>query len=915
MKWSFHIFLLSFLLIANTVRGQSRINGDFSRISFSDFVRSIEEKTPYKFYFNPAWTDSLTITISATDIEIKDLLTEVLRSTDLNFVISLDHKVFLTKERTLLARLPNGIISNGTTQSSQSNFEVYSFDKKAEKQNEAETKLYIIGTKSDKGLTGNATLSGYVRDASTGEPLPGATVFLREPLIGTSADVLGHYSLTIPTGKNVITIQSVGMQSVQRSIMLYGNGKLDIELGEEITSLKDVVVNSEHEISVTGVQMGREKLDIRSMKQMPMALGETDVMKVVLTLPGVQSVGEGTNGLNVRGGSSNQNLILFNGATVYNPSHLFGFFSTFNPDVIRSIELYKSGFEANTGGRLSSVLEVNSREGNLKKFSATGGISPITGRLAIEGPILKDKTSFIVAGRSTYSDWILKRLEHQQFQNSAASFYDINLNIGHKINDNNHLSASAYTSQDGFKLGGDTTYNYSDRNVSVKWSHRFNQKLFSNILATASEYRFSMFSHFNRTRSFKLDYTVRQYQVKADFDYIFNEHHTFNVGLSSIIYQLKPGSYLPGGEESIMEPNILESEKGIETAIYLGDNFEVNSKLLLYLGIRYSQYSCLGPRQVFQYNSQLPIEEGSIIDTIQFSGGTIKSYHGPEPRINARYMLSRNSSLKLSYSRMRQYIQMLSNNTAISPTDTWKLSDTYIKPQIADQFSVGWFQNSRLFEFSVETYYKIIGRTIDYQNGAILLLNHHLETDVLEAKGKSYGAEFMLKKSAGRFNGWISYTWSRSFLKTLSRFDIEVVNQGNYYPTNFDKPHGVNIISNYKFNRRLNISVNVVYGTGRPVTLPLSKFSLEGTNRLVYSDRNGYRVPDYFRTDISINFDGNHKLKKLAHSSWTFAVYNLTGRRNAYSVFFKSEDSGKINGYKLSVLGQAIPTLTYNFRI
>lgn len=909
-----YLAVACFLLLVGTVYGQ-KISLNLSKATFTEFVYSVEQNTSYHFYFDPHWTDSISVTVQVQDEDLDKVLSDLLMPADLNFTITKHNQVFITRSKKIVAALPKGVIPKQSQVISDAAFDASAFDKKVRAASVEEDKIFVLGSRSSGG-SGNATITGTVKDASNGEPIPGVSIFLQDPFIGAATDVFGKYSLTLSKGKKVIIIQSVGMKTTHRTVMLYGDGKLDIELEEEITPLKEVIVSSEHEISVTGLQMGREKMDIRMMKQMPLALGETDVMKVVLTLPGVQTVGEGSNGLNVRGGASNQNLILFNGATIYNPSHLFGFFSTFNPDVLKSLELYKSGFEANTGGRLSSVLDVSSREGNLKKVTVTGGISPITGRVTIEGPIYKDKTSFLVAGRSTYSDWILNQLNSKQFQNSTAGFYDLNFNVGHKINENNHLTFSAYGSSDQFKFNSDTLYHYSDKNASLKWTHRFNDKLFGELFFTASDYSFGMSSKQNKINAFTFDYRVRQYQAKTDFNYILNEQHTIHTGLSSILYNLKPGSYLPSGPESIVNPDVLESEQALENAAYIGDHFEVNNKLSVYLGIRYSFYSYLGPRSVLQYNPQLPIEINSVIDTTYFKSGTIKSYGGPEPRASARYLVSKNSSLKASYTRTRQYIQMLSNNTAIAPTDVWKLSDPYIKPQIADQFSVGWFKNwnNGVFEFSVEAYYKIISQATDFQNGATLIRNHHLETDVLSARGKAYGTEFMIKKSAGRLNGWISYTWSRSLLQTKSQFDIETVNNGKFYPSNYDKPHSVNLISNYKFNRRINVSFNLTYSTGRPITLPLAKYQLDGSSRLEYSNRNAFRVPDYFRSDISINLEGNHKVKKLAHSSWTFAIYNLTGRRNAYSIFFKSE-GGKVNGYKLSVFGQAIPTITYNFKI
>lgn len=914
MKQSSRILLLSLLLaFCHLTHGQKMLV-DYKQANFQLIVGDIESKLGYRLFFHPATVDSLVVTMSG-EFDIKTLLTQVLVGTDLSFAIDDTKNIFITKGRTILTSLPTGVLPKRTNATDDESFDATSFEKKNRKQGGGEATVIVLGSRS-AGLKGDATITGSVRDATTGEALPGVAVFMAEPFIGTSTDALGQYSISLPKGKRTLTIQSVGMQVEQRTVMLYDNGKLNIELREEITALKDVVVNSDREVSVTGVQMGREKLDIRAMRQMPLALGETDVLKVMLALPGVQSVGEGANGINVRGGATNQNLILFNGATIYNPSHLFGFFSTFNPDVLKSVELYKSGLEANYGGRLSSVLDVVGRDGNLKKLTVTGGISPITGRLTVEGPLVKDKTSFLLAGRSTYSDWILKQLESSQFNESEAGFYDGNFMLSHKINDKNQLTFSAYISQDRFKLNSDTVFRYSDRNTSLRWAHRFNQSLFGELTATASDYRFAIESDANPVEAFKLDYAIRQYQLKSDIKYVLNAKNTLQFGFNSILYNLEPGNYTRLGSASIITPNIQETEQGIEHAIYIGNQIEVNAKLSIYAGIRYSLYSFLGPKTVYQYQPGLPIELSSLTDTVRFSKGPIKTYHGPEPRLTARYMLDKTSSFKFSYGRTRQYIQMLSNNTAVAPTDVWKLSDGYVKPQVADQISAGWFKNWRggLFEFSAEVYYKYLSQATDFQNGAVLLRNNHLETDVLNAKGQAYGAELLLKKSAGRLNGWISYTYSRSFLQANSSFTVEQVNQGKAYPSNFDKPHALNVISNYKFSRRINISLNTTYSTGRPITLPLAKYQLNGTTIFEYSDRNSYRIPDYFRVDLSVNIEGNHKIKKIAHSSWTFALYNLTARRNAYSVFFRAE-GGKVNGYQLSIFGIAIPTITYNFRI
>lgn len=912
------ILLITTILFPDLAIGQeARISGNFNGISFQKFVDDVESKTSYHFYFNPSHTDSLTVSASPQNQTIRELLNQILANTELRFVIDADANVYITHEREILADLPDNFFGTEISQPARqaATFDYTQYEKRERERKLAETKLYNIGIRSSN-LEGNASLAGYVRDAASGSPVIGAAVYIEKTMLGVATDQFGYYTITLPKGRHELKIKSIGMKSSERQIMLYSDGKLNIDLDEEVTPLKEVVVQSERDVRVSGLQMGAEKLDIKTMKQMPLALGETDIMKVVLTLPGVQTVGEGTVGLNVRGGAANQNLILFNDATIYNPSHLFGFFSTFNPDVLSSVELYKSGISADYGGRLSSVLDVTSREGNLKKFAGAGGISPITGRLSLEGPIIKEKSSFLIGARSTYSDWILGRLNTEALQNSEASFYDVNVHLSHKINDKNNIYLSGYMSKDKFKLNSDTIYNYGDKNLSLKWKHIINNKIYGVFTAGHSNYYYSISSDINPAEAFKMKFDIQQTNGKLDFSYFPNPKHTINFGISSIYYKLSPGNMQPSGDESLISPNELEREQALESAIYAGENFDVTKNLSLYAGIRYSYYQFLGPKNVFTYPTGEPREEGSIQDTIQYaSGKTIASNHGLEPRVSLRYSLSRNSSVKFSYNRMRQYIQMLSNTTAIAPTDIWKLSDAYVRPQIGDQYSLGFYKNLKgnLIEFSIEAYYKSMQNSVDFKNSAILLLNHHLETDVINAEGKAYGVELLLKKAAGKLNGWISYTYSRSLLKTNSIHSSETVNEGKYYPSSYDKPHAVNVIGNYKFSRRFNFSLNMTYSTGRPITLPLAKYDLGGNPRLYYSERNQFRIPDYFRIDASINFEGNHKIKKLAHSSWTLAIYNLTGRQNAYSVFFTSKDN-KISGYKLSIFGRPIPTITYNFK-
>jgi len=507
-------------------------------------------------------------------------------------------------------------------------------------------------------------------------------------------------------------------------------------------------------------------------------------------------------------------------------------------------------------------------------------------------------------------------LKNTAYAQSKASFYDVNLHVSHDFNSKNSLYFTGYRSKDRFKFNTDTLYGYQNQIASLKWKHVFSNKLFSVVTGGFSRYQYSVLSEKNPVNAFKLDFGITQANLKADFSYFLSERHTLDFGASTIHYQLHPGSYTPQGSQSLAIPETVQAEQGLESAFYLSDRFDISPKLSLTAGLRYSLFNYLGPKNVLQYAPGLPKVEVNIADTVSYAKGkTIQTYHGPEYRLSARYVITENSSVKLSYNTLRQYIHMLSNTTAISPTDIWKLSDSHIKPQFGDQLSLGLYKNfnNNSIETSVEVYHKNIRNFLDYKSGAQLIMNQHIETDVISTQGRAYGVEVLVKKLTGKLNGWMAYTYSRTLLRMDDAAAGEMINQGKWYPANFDKPHDFTLIGNYRFSHRFSTSLNFTYSTGRPVTLPLSYFDLGGSTRTYYSDRNQYRIPDYYRIDFSMNIEGNHKIKKLAHSSWTIAVYNLTGRKNVYSVYFKSEN-GRVNGYKLSIFGQPIPTITYNFR-
>jgi len=682
-------------------------------------------------------------------------------------------------------------------------------------------------------------------------------------------------------------------------------------------SLKEVTITSNRSVNVTGTQMGVEKLDIKAIKQVPTVFGEVDVLRVILTLPGVKSVGESSAGFNVRGGSTDQNLILFDEATVYNPTHFFGFFSAFSPDIIQDVKLFKNSIPAKYGGRLSSVLEMNVREGNKKKFEGTAGIGLLTSRLNIEGPIFKDKTSFIIGGRTTYSNWITKLLpKNSAYRRAEASFYDLNVNISHQQNEKNSFYVTGYLSSDRSSLATDTTFQYINRNLSLRWKHIYSEKFYSQITTGLDEYKYDNFSNYQEETDYRLEFSIKQTRFKTNFNYAPNRRMSIEFGTNSILYSNRPGSLRPYNEQSLIVANFLPKEQGIENAVFAEQSYELTPAITLNTGLRYSLYTSLGPSTQHIYAEGLSKSDANIESTQEYGAGkAFNTYQGPEYRLGATFLLNANLSIKAGYNTQRQYIHMMSNATSMSPTDTWKLSDLNIAPQTGEQFSLGIYKNfkSNSIETSVEGYYKNINNFLDYKSGAQLILNHKIEQDVLPTKGKAYGIEFLLKKSVGPLNGWISYTYSKILLKTDDVQGANSINQGKFYPANYDKPHDATLIGNYQFSKRFSVSLNVTYSTGRPITLPVGKYFSNGGQRLLYSQRNQYRIPDYFRSDISLNILGNHKVKQLTHNSWTIGVYNLTNRKNAFSTFFVSENK-VINGYQLSIFGTAIPFVNYNIR-
>ncbi len=889
------------------------VDENYNGRSFEEMARDLSEQGELQFFYFSGWVRDITIKQSIAPTSIDEILTETLVDTDYKFVVNDNGQVILSIGEAIKSAFTvvdsadyvDEVVATTTSTGAGITSQLENLS----------TEWIILGDPSSPEQKPQVKLSGYVTNIDTGEPLEGALIYIEELKTGTATDSAGYYEMDMRQGRYSISYQSIGLKESNRKIQLYAGGQVDVALGELVLNIEEVVVRAFKKDNVDNVQMGVEALSIETIKELPSLMGEVDIVRSALMLPGVQSVGEFSSGINVRGGGADQNLILINGAPVFNASHLFGFSSSFSPDVVEGFELYKSSIPVKYGGRISSVLEIDMKEGDDERWTLRGGISPITSRITAEGPI-NDRTTFIASGRATYSDWILGRIQNASFRNSKANYQDFTARVKTKIAKNDFLDVSTYVSNDAFRLNGDTTFAYQNFNVIANYQHSFSDRLFGTLSLIHSQYRFNVDSEQQPLTSFDLFYKIRYSEAKAHFSYAPDEKHQVNYGLNIVHYNLSPGDFQPKLNESVVQPVSLENEKAIEGSIYISDQWEVSDKLSVYGGLRYTLYSFLGPRSVFDYRPDAPRLESNIIGTTEFGNGEIvKQYGGLEYRTSLRYGIDDNTSVKASFNRNRQYLSMLFNSATVSPTATWKLSDTYIKPQTGDQISIGIFKNllDDKLELSVEGYYKKIQNMVDYKAGAELALNDHIETDVVNGEGRAYGVEVLLKKNGRKLNGWLSYTFSRTRFRSQSEFPEDQINEGDWFATNFDKPHDFSFVGYYKISRRVSVSSNMIYSTGRPVTIPVAKYLFANGTRLQYSRRNEFRVPDQFRWDLSLNLEGNHKRNKLAHSSWSLSVYNVTGRKNVYSVYFVS-DGSDAQGYRLSIFGRPIVTLTYNFR-
>ena len=783
---------------------------------------------------------------------------------------------------------------------------------------DSENKTYVIGDPFTETTAPVVQLKGKIVNSKTKEPLIGVSIVLKGTNEGAVTDANGNYVLNLAPGQHQLQISGFEIKNARRQVMVHSSGTFDIGIIEEIRELDEVTIFGGRINQVKNTNIGLERIQVEKIKNIPMVLGEADILRALQTLPGVKTVGEASTGFNVRGGATDQNLILMNDNTLYNPNHLFGFFTAFSADMVSEAEIYKSSIPARYGGRISSVLNVTGKEASMEKFSGKLGLGLVTSNLTLETPIAKEKSSLLLTGRTTYSDWILKQLpEKSGYNEGSAGFYDLGIVFTQKIDDKNKLNVYGYYSSDRFSFSANEEYRYKNMNVSASWRTLIGEKLTAYFSAGYDHYDYMNHQYYPEFSAYKLGFDIDQFFGKADFSY-FQNNHKIDFGIKSTLYNLNAGIYEPENVNSIIQPDKLQTEKALESGIYISDQWNVSPKWSIDAGIRYSMYNALGPKNYYTYNPGTLPDESTMWDTVSVASGKVfQTYHGPEFRLAARYLLSDRISLKAGYNTMRQYIHKISNTLVMSPTDTWKLSDTNIKPQRGWQAASGIFFNAPSLEWeaSLEVYYKKMYDYLDYRSGARLIMNHHIETDVLNTEGHAYGAELSLRKTMGRLTGWASYTYSRTFLRQNDKLISNPVNNGDWYPTDYDKPHDIKFVGNFRLTQRYSLSLNLDYSTGRPTTIPTSKYYDEETKsyQLVYTNRNDYRIPDYFRTDISFNIEPHHKLTLLTHSTINIGVYNVTGRKNVYNVYYLSEN-GQTKGYQLSIFGTPIPFITYNIK-
>ena len=767
--------------------------------------------------------------------------------------------------------------------------------------------LLICGTSLSAQEVQKYTLSGHVKDRSSGEELIEATVYVKELSTGNTTNVYGFYSLTLPQGSYQIVYGYLGFEDMVVTVDLDQDIRQDVDLSIAGNMISEItIVAEEEDINVQSTEMSKVTIDVAAVQKIPALFGEVDIIKAIQLLPGVKTIGEGSSGFYVRGGNADQNLVLLDEAPIYNASHLLGFFSSFNPDAIKDMQLYKGAIPARYGGRLSSVLDIRMKEGNSKKFGGSAGIGLIMSRLSLEAP-LSENGSFILSGRRSYIDLMSKAYLTLKGEDSKDQFYfyDLNAKGNYRFNENNRLFVSGYFGKDIWKQDEDgINFFWGNKTATVRWNHIFSPKLFSNITAYYSNYNYGLKVN-EELSSFDWSSTLEEVSLKADFTAFISPEYSIDFGIQSIKHDIAPGTIkILDSNDSITDDYIIEEVSSIENAIYISNEWDVNDKLSLTIGLRGSSLHNTGPQTHYISNN-----DSEIIDSTVYTSGVYNSYYNLEPRLGVRYSLDNDKSLKASYNRTAQYIQQASNGNISTPFDIWFNATPTVKPQVADQYAVGYFQNFKdnSYEASVELYYKDFSNAIDFKEGAQLLLNKNLEGELRIGTARAYGAEFMVKKDIGKVTGWISYTYSKIEKKIAS------INNDDWYNAKYDKPHDLSLVLSFDLSDRIRLSSNFVYSSGATATFPTGKYDFGGTSVPIYSERNGERLPDFHRMDVSMSLKSKNYETKRIKGEWVFGIYNVYNRKNALAINFKEDNTGRSYAEKSSVFA-IVPSITYNLK-
>ena len=765
------------------------------------------------------------------------------------------------------------------------------------------------------------TISGVVADEKNKETLIGVSLFVQETKTGLVTNEYGFYSITLPEGEYTLLVNYMGYQTVTEKITLNQDLKKNFYLSVSSQQLDEVViVDNKKRVDIRKPEMSVNKLTIQEIKEMPVIFGEVDVLKSILTLPGVTNAGEGQSGFNVRGGGADQNLVLLDESTIYNSSHLFGLFSVFNPDAIKDLKLYKGGIPSRYGGRLSSILDIYQKEGNKNAFHMNGGIGLISSRILAEGPIVKDKGSFLIAGRGSYAHLFLKLFDNP----NSAYFYDLNTKLSYSINEKNNVYLSGYFGRDVFQLNDSFVNTYGNAVINFRWNHLYSDKLFSNLSMIYSDYYYGLRLDFV---GFNWDSGIKNYNIKYDFKHYITDKFKLNYGLQSHYYDFNPGKIEPTGEESGINPEQLDKKYAMENAIYADAEHQISNKISLSYGLRFSNFLRLGQQTLNVYANDQPVifnpdfqiyQSAEAIGTVSYGKNkTIAKFDNLEPRFAISYVINEEQSVKASYNRMTQYLHLISNTQSPTPLDVWAPSDRYLKPQLLDQIAVGYFRNFKddLYSLEVESFFKKIKNRVDYIDGANLIANEAIERVILNGRARAFGLEVLFRKNSGRFKGWVSYTLSRTEQQVAGRTPEETgINNGNWYKTGFDKLHNLAVVANYKLNEKWRFSANLIAQTGQPVTFPNGQYQYEGITVPVFSGRNEENLPTYHRLDVSATLTPTKNKGRKWQAEWVFGIYNLYNRQNAASITFRqNQETGSNEALRLSIFG-IVPSATYNIK-